>query len=246
MTQNLYNLMALLPGDTRQLVDAFRRRFRPETVGTLMSDISAMSATECSREKFYPRDIGQETRELVGRWMRRQPSYSKFDTPTQVNYLKRHEHQGAELKPGRSAFGDSLVVIGDRATWRAARIEALLDIRLYPSRVETHHTLAEVQYFAELSERDALHDPYRRSRNTGRVVYAEDERTNKEVVSIDQILCHFAMTPDVCSGAISRGHVHVLPLLRVRWCNFFAVYVLWLTKTIKGVTGGYPGTVFRT
>ena len=210
--------MALLPDDTRQLAEAFRRRFRPEGVGTLMSDISAMSTTECSRENFSPRGINRETRRLVGRWMGRQPNYSKLDTPTQANYLKRHEHKGGELKPWRSAFGDSLVIVGDHTAWRAARIEALLDIRLYPSRVETYHTVAEVQYFAELSEEDALHDPYRRSQNAGRVVYAEDERTNsnKEVVSIDRILCHFAMTPDVCSDAISKRHVHALPLLRVR------------------------------
>ena len=210
--------MALLPDGIHQLVEAFRRRFKPGMVGTLMSDISAMGMTETARERFSPREIDRETQILVGEWMRRQPDYSRLDAPTQANCLKRHEHQGAELKPKRSAFGDSLVIIGDHAAWRAASIELLLEIRLYPSRVETHRTVAKIQYFAELSESDALHDPYRRSRSTGRVFYSEGERSTnlKEVVSIEQILCHFAMTPNVCSGAISRGHMHALPLLRVR------------------------------
>ena len=216
MTQNLHSLITILPDDTRQLAEAFRRRFKPEMVGTLMSDISAMDTTERVHERVSPQDLDRETRSLVGEWMRRQPNYSTLDAPTRANYLKRHEHLGAQLKPMRSAFGDSLVIVGDHTTWRAARIELLLDIRLYPSRVETHHTVAKVQYFAELSETDALRDPYRRSPSTGRVFYAEDERTNKEVVSIDGILCHFAMTPDVCSGTISRGHMHALPLLQVR------------------------------
>lgn len=216
MTQNLHGLMALLPNGTRELVEAFHRRFKPGRVGTLMSDISSMNTAERVREKFSPRDMDEETRNLLGEWMRRQPNCSKLDTPTQANYLKKHEHQGAELKPKRTAFGDSLVIIGDHVTWRAAQIEMLLDIRLYPSRVETYFTVARVQYFAELSEKDALYDPYRRSRDAGRIFYAEGGRANREVVSINQILCHFAMTPDVRSDAISRGHVHILPLLRVR------------------------------
>ena len=214
--------MALLPESARELVETFHRRFKLGRVGTLMSDIYAMDATDRARERFSPQDIDQETRNLLGEWMRRQPNYSKLSTPTQANYLKKHEHRGAELQPERTAFGDSLVIIGDHVTWRAAQIETLLDIRLYPSRVGTYHTVTKVRYFAELSEKDALHDPYRRSRDTGRIFYAEGEKADKEVVSIDQILCHFAMTPDVRSDAISRGHIHALPLIRVRYRGFFA------------------------
>ena len=216
MTQNLHSLIDLLPNGIQQLAEAFRRRFKSGRVGTLMSDISAMDLIESAREQSPLQDIDGETRCFLGEWMRQQPNYSKFETPTRAEYLKKWEYQGAELKPKWRAFGDSLVIIGDYATtWRAAQIETLLDIRLYPSGVETHHTVAKVRYFAELSERDALHDPYRRSGNTGRVFY-EDGMENKEVVSIDQISCHFAMTPNVCSSAIHKGHIHALPLFRVR------------------------------
>ena len=215
MMQNLHSLIDLLPDGIQQLAGAFRRRFKSRRVGTLMSDISAMDSTKCAREQSPLQDIDRETRGFLGEWMRRQPNYSKFKTPIRAEYLKKWEHQGAELKPKWRAFGDSLVVIGDHATWRAAQIETLLDIRLYPSGVETHHTVAKVRYFAELSEKDALRDPYRRSRNTGRIFY-EDGMENEGVVSIDQILCHFAMTPNVCSYAIPKGHIHALPLFRVR------------------------------
>ena len=231
--QNLHGLIALLPDGTRQLAEAFHRRFKPGRVGTLMSDISAMDITECVHEQSSLRDIDQETRVSLGEWIRQQPSYSKFETPTRANYLKKCEYQGAELKPKWRAFGDSLVIIGDHATWRAAQIETLLDIRLYPSGVETHHTVAKVRYFAELSEKDASHDPYRRSRNTGRIFY-EDERVDEEVVSIDRVLCHFAMTPNVCSYAIPKGHIHALPLLRVRSNSSFVIFFPQLTKSTKG------------
>ena len=233
MMQNLHALVTLLPDGTQQLVEAFRHRFKPRRVGTLMSNISAMDTTECPRERFYPQDIDEETRSLLGEWMQQQKHYSKFDTPTQASYLKKCEHQGAELKPNRVAFGDSLVIIGDHATWRAAQIEILLDVRLYPSGVETHHTVARVRYFAELSVKDASQDPYRHFRNAGRIVYENGLGTNEGMVSIDQILCHFAMTPNVCPNAIPKRHIHVLPLLWVRRNSFKVIFVLQLTKIFQ-------------
>ena len=198
-----------------------------------MSDISAMDTTGRSRERFSLQDIDQETRSLLGEWMHQQRNYSKFDTPTRASYLKKCEHRGAELKPKRVAFGDSLVIIGDHATWRAAQIEILLDVSLYPSGVETHHTVARVRYFAELSEKDASKDPYRRFQNGGRVFYENGLGSNEEMVSIDRILCHFAMTPNVCPDAIPKRHIHALPLLRVRQNGFKVIIVLQLTKIFQ-------------
>ena len=216
MMQNLHGLVATLPDDLRQLADAFRHRFKPRRAGTLMSDISAMDTSEGPHEPFLPRDVDRETRDLLGEWKGRQPNYSKLDTPYRAHYLKRCEHRGGELKPRMAAFGDSLVVVGDDTNWRAARIDALLDIRVYPSGVETHHTVAKVSYFSELSTGDGLHDPYRRFQNTGRVFYSEDEGLGRGIVSVGEILCHFALTPDVCSDTIRKGHIHALPLIRVR------------------------------
>lgn len=210
--QNLHGLVALLPDDTQQLVNAFRRRFKPGRMGTLLSDISAMDTSEFDREDLPPQGTDQETRSLLGEWMHKQRSYSKLSTPTQASYLRKCEHHGVELKPKQIGFGDSLVILGDHASWKAAQIEALLGVRLYPSGAETYHTVAKIRYFAELSQEDALRDPYRRFQNTGRVFY-EAEWANKEVVSVDRILCHFAMTPNVCSGAILKAHIHALPLV---------------------------------
>lgn len=214
--QNVHSLVATLPDDMQQLADAFRRRFKSRRVGTLMSDISAMDAGKPSHEHILPKDIDRETRNLLERWKGRQPDYSKLDAPCQGHYLKRCEHRGGELKPRTAAFGDSLVIVGNATNWRAAQIEALLDIRLYPSGVETHHTVVKVSYFPELSAGDGLHDPYRRFQNTGRLFYAEDEGLSREVVSVEEILCHFAMTPGVCSDTIPKSHIHALPLIRVR------------------------------
>lgn len=185
-----------------------------------MSDMSAMETTEPIPAN-PPRDLDRETVSLLREWKRTQPAYSKLSDPRQASHLGKYEHSGAVLKPKRVAFGDSLVIVGDRTNWRAAQIEALFDITLYPSGVERRHTLAKVVYFSELSAKDASHDPYRRFGNAGRVLYAQDEDSHEAVISVGEILCHFAMTSGVCT-AISRGHIHALPLIQVRFSSSHA------------------------
>ena len=212
--QSLRWLMPLLSDGFPQLIEAFNRRFKPGRVGTLMSDMSAMETVEPTHTNPPPRDLDRETITLLRGWKRTQPGYSKLGDPRQASHLRRYEHRGAELKPKRVAFGDSLVIVGDRTHWRAAQIETLFDLTLYPSGVEKRHILAKVAYFAELSTEDALHDPYRRFGNAGRVLYTQDENSGKGVLSVDEILCHFAMTPGVCN-AIAKEHIHALPLIQV-------------------------------
>ena len=205
-------MIPLLPDGSQQLIEAFAHRFKPRRVGTLMSDTLAMGTPSNNHDRSSPKDLDQETKGLLRGWRRRQSSYSRISTPSQANHLKKFEHRGMELKPMGVSSRDSLVVIGDDACWRAARLEALFSIKLYLSGVEKRHILAKVIYFSELSGEDSSHDPYRRFRNTGRIFYAEDKRAAKGVVSVDEILCRFAMTHGVCSDTISSGHVHVLPL----------------------------------
>lgn len=215
MMQSLHGLMPLLSGDSPQLIGAFDRRFKPGKVGTLLSDMSAMETTEPIHVELPSRDLDQEVVNLLRQWKRKQPGYSKLSDPQQAKHFRRYDHCGAELKPKSVAFGDSLVIIGDKTHWRAAQIEMLFGITLYPSGTEKHHTLAKVVYFPELSTEDASHDQYRRFRNAGRVLYARDEDSGKAVIVVDEILCHFAMTTDVCKS-ISKGHIHTLPLIQVR------------------------------
>lgn len=204
-----------------------------------MSDMWAMGTPSRNHDVTPPRDLDPETRDLLKDWKRRQPDYSRLSTPVQANHLKKFEHRGAELKPMGVSSRDSLVIIGSDTRWRAARLEVLFSVRLYPSGVERCHTLAKVIYFSELSGEDSLHDPYRRFRNTGRVFYVEEEGATKAVVSVDEILCQFAMTYGVCSDTIPKGHVHILPLTRVR----ALLYALMsrLTTFCKELTEGRAG-----
>lgn len=215
--QNLHSLIPLLSDDSPQMVEAFNRCFKPRRVGTLMSDMSAMETTEPTHAN-PPKDLDRETINLLREWKRTQPGYSKLSEPQQAGDLTKYEHRGTELKPKRIAFGDSLVIVGDRTDWRAAQIESLFDVTLYPSGVETHHTLAKVVYFSELSAKDALSDPYRRFPNAGRILYTQDKDSGKMILSVNEILCHFAMTPDVCKS-ISEDHIHALPLVQVRFSS---------------------------
>jgi len=221
MMQSLHGLMPLLSDDSQQLIQAFNRRFKYGRVGTLMSDMSAAETAEPIHTNPSPKDLDQEAIDLLREWKRTQPGYSKLSDPRQASNLRKYDHSGDELKPKRVAFGNSLVIVGDRTHWRAAQIEALFDITLYPSGVEKHHILAKVVYFPELSVEDALHDPYRRFSNAGRVFYTQDEDSGKAVLSVDDIMCHFAMTPSIC-GAITKGHIHALPLIQVTFSSSHA------------------------
>ena len=214
--QGIHSLVPLLPDGSQELIEAFYNRFKSRRVGTLMVDMLAMDGPNNDRDGGPPKNLDPETRDLLRNWKERQPNYSRLSTPSKAHHLKKFGHRGMELKPGRVSSKDSLVVVGDDRNWRAARIEALFSIRLYPSGVEKSHTLAKVTYFSELSREDALRDPYRRFRNAGRVFYAENKRGTKDVVSDDEILCQFAMTRGVCTDTIPEDHVHVLPLIRVR------------------------------
>jgi len=225
MMQSLHGLIPLLLDDSSHLIEAFNRRFKPRRVGTLMSDMSTTETAEPIHTNSSPVDLDRETIGLLREWRRTQQGYLKLSDPRQASHLRKYDHCGGELKPKRVAFGDSLVVVGVKTHWRAAQIEALFDIRLYPSGVEKHHTLAKVVYFPELSPKDALHDPYRRFPDAGRVFYTWDEDSVKAVLSVDEILCHFAMTPDVC-GAIPKGHAHVLPLIQVRFSSSHSITVV--------------------
>ena len=234
MMQNLYGLIPLLSDNSSQLVEAFNRRFKPGRVGTLMADVAAAETSEPIYANPAPRDLDRETVGLLREWKHTQPGYSKLSDPRQAGHLKKYNYRGDELKPKGVAFGDSLIVTGDRSHWRAAQIEALFDITLYPSGVEKHHILAKVAYFPELSAEDALHDPYRRFTNAGRVVYTQNEDSDKAVLSVDKILCHFAMTPDIC-GAIPKKHIHALPLIQVRFGPSRATAIFVTDGTIKGL-----------
>lgn len=214
MIQGLHSLVSSLPNDSQQLIEAFHHRFRPRKVGTLMTDTLAMD-TPSHDHDGTPKDLDRETVNLLRRWKHRHPDYSRLSTPSRAHHLKKFGHHGMELKPVGVSSKDSLVIIEDDTRWRAARLQALLNVKLYPFGVERCYTLAKVIYFSELSEGDSLHDPYRRFRNAGRVFYAEDERGAGDVVSVDEILCQFGLTHGVCSEAIPKAHVHVLPLIRV-------------------------------
>lgn len=215
MAQSLHGLIPLLDNSS-QLIQAFNRRFKLGGAGTFRSDILAISETAGRpvHDNLTPRELDRETASLLRAWKHVQPGYSKLGDPRWASYLKKYEHRGAELKPKRVSFGDSLVVVGNRERWRGAQIESLFDVTLHTSGVEKHHTLAKVVYFPELSGEDALHDQYRRFQNSGRIFYSQDETSEKAVLSVEEIMSHCAITSGVCD-AISKKHIHALPLIQV-------------------------------
>lgn len=119
---------------------------------------------------------------------------------------------------------DSYVAVGRKVPddWHAGRI---LSIFTYthkgptPELVGHTETYFVVQKYEELTQMDAMHDPYRRLPFIGGRLYY-DKVKDPELVTPEEILCHFARTPfehpDIASPCI-----HALPLDRV--CCFITL-----------------------
>lgn len=174
-----------------------------------MSDAIATEEVPATHETDPSARLEEETIRLLRVWKSRQSELLDVDVPNYGHLRKKIMHHGMSLMPGKTSFNDSLVILGNSESWRAAQIESLFDIVVYPCGDKRSYTLCKVKYFMELADCDLSGDVYRRNPNAGRVF--SSEALEKGVVSVDRILCHFAMTPDVLSN-ISRPHMHALPL----------------------------------
>lgn len=209
MRQNLHAFIHNLPENLRVMVDSFRLTFRPVRKGTLASDAMAADETQDTDKVTLKTNLETQTTELLGIWKTQQPELSRVDVPQQGFIRRRVTHLGTDLMPEKYSFSDSLVVLGSPEDWRAAQIECIFDIVVYPHGKKQVYTLCKVKYFTELSGNDLFEDIYRRHTNIGRVFYIQTK--SKAVVSVKQISSHFCMTSDVLAS-VSVPHMHALPL----------------------------------
>lgn len=175
-----------------------------------MSDANATEEVSATHETDPSARLEEETIRLLAVWKSQQSELSNIDVPGYGHLRKKIIHHGMNLMPEKSSLNDSLIIIGEPESWCAAQIESVFDITVYPSGEKRVYTLCKIKYFTELTDCDLSKDVYRRHSNAGRVFYWEAPK--KGVISVDRILCHSSMTPDVLPK-ILRPHIHVLPLL---------------------------------
>jgi len=221
-----------------KLAKAFTQHFRSKEIGTLRSD---MQAFESSPE--YPQTVDQnqpnamkkldnlickllqvyeEEKAQQGTQDGVHAETSNVQSWRQVVRLgvkhDKFSRHGVSFSTLNHIQQDSYVAVGKKVPndWQAGRI---LSIFTYthrgptPALVGHTETYFVLQKFEELMEVDEIHDPYRKHPFIGGRLYY-DKVKDPELVSQEEILCHFAYTPFKHSS-IALPCIHALPLDRV-------------------------------
>jgi len=181
----------------------------PTIKGTVFEHLTAVDiqdGEECWLEKDVLQCLGDLLVLSDASWVLRTVSGTVSRTASHVQphakarqYNKFTQH-GAIFSPSSFSVRDSHVVIckgdGQRyAEWYAGRIKQIFTYPSglpLPSKPEAYFV---VQRFKELSDQEALRDPYRNYPLVGGRLYHLDLEDKIEVVPSQDITAHFAHTP---------------------------------------------------
>ena len=223
-----------------KLVAAFTQHFGSKETGTLMSDMQAFESSPQTVDLHQPEDAKQRLDRCISELLQ---AYEERKAQEWTGSgLSSSALAGTNTLPWRQAirlgfkhdkfrrYGvsfstfdrvrqDSYVAVGRKVPddWHAGRI---LSIFTYthrgptPELVGYTETYVVLQKYEELSQMDAKHDPFREHLFIGGCLYY-DKVKDPELVTMDEILCHFALTPFE-HAQIASPCIHALPLDRVR------------------------------
>jgi hypothetical protein len=181
-----------------------------------MAELSAKLLTS-SDEEVVVEDreaIHPTLRGALQRWIGAQDPELRQSAPPVFAAFKRNIHvTGTSYKPRMIAQGDSYILVSTASHWRPAQIHSIFSVMLSSRRGKIRRTLISISGFRPLSPPDIDLDNYRRFSHAGGRIYYNEELP-MEVVGVEEIVSHFAYTPNVCGG-ISASHFHALPLTRV-------------------------------
>lgn len=216
------------------LYNVFKQTFDSDHRGTRINDILAAGQSDIittpgSRlSEPIPAAFEPLLRARHG-WRKHEP------TPSVVS-LSKVIRNGLIFKPhigktGALTTGDSHVILSDAVMreWHPARIESIFTLK---NKFVSSQIFFLVRRFDSLSDKDSIHDHYREFPIVGGRIFYSHLPDEYALVTLDEIKCHFALTPDVCSNAIRTPHIHVLPLDRVRSVAFKLARVK-LTRSIQ-------------
>ena len=209
----------LLPDSLWPLVDRFKLAFKPLGRGSLTVDMAELSAQLPAGPdgEFVVEDkecIDSTLRRALRRWIEAQDLEIRQSTPPIfASFTRGIDIAGTSYKPKSIAWGDSYVLVGTASNWRPAQISSIFSVTLSSNLGKIRRTLIGISGFQPLSPPDIDLDNYRRFTHAGGRIYY-DEELPLEVIGTEEIVSHFAYTPNVC-GSISASHFHALPLIRV-------------------------------
>lgn len=204
MTQRLRGLV--LTHDTighrlKPFIDRLGDYLNPTIKGTIFEDLTAdvSQGEECWLEK----DILQCLGECLGDFLVFKGNLSNagwvsdsHDQPqAKARQYNKFTQRGAIFSPSSFSVRDSHVVISKSdCQWYAGRIKQIFTYpseSVLPSKLEAYFV---IQRFEELSNQEALKDPYRNYTWVGGRLYHLNLKDKIEVVPSQEITAHFAYT----------------------------------------------------
>jgi hypothetical protein len=204
----------------KPFVDQLDNYLNPVIKGTVFEDLTpateALQGEECSLET----NILQHLHGLFVRTGKACPPLSSsfgYIQGTATMYAKARQHNkfnrhGVIFSPSSFSVRDSNVVIGKEipGNWCAGQIKQIFTFPFAPPS-EVYFV---VQRFKELSAQEASQDPYRRYPLVGGRLYRPELEDEIEVVTLQEILAHFAHTPHD-KETFGFPCFHALPLNKV-------------------------------
>lgn len=216
-----------LDSTLEKLVTAFTQHFGPNEVGTLKSDMQALKSSPLGQtvDENPPKGKKKKLDQLISKMLQ---AYEERKGPVQSRQAVRlgvkHDkftRYGASFSPFNCIQQDSYVAVGENVSegWHAGRIHSIFTYTHEgptPELVGHTETYFVVQKYEELTEMDAMLDPYRKHPSISGRLYYDRVKKDPELVTPGEILCHFAHTPFEHPHIVSPC-IHALPLDRVRW-----------------------------
>ncbi len=197
MTQRLKGLISSckvigLEHHLKSFADRLRDYLSPAVKGTLSEDLTYVTmqqdvfqGEECWLEKDVLKRL-EELSVLKG-------GSQGFAIDAMARQYRKFTHRSALFSPSSFSIRDSHVVVGKGIPddWYAGKIKQIFE---YPFRPPSKVYFA-IQRFRELSAQEASQDPYRQYPLVGGRLYHPELGDEIEVVSSQEIIAHFAHTP---------------------------------------------------
>jgi len=183
----------------KPFVDQLGDYFNPTIKGTVFEDLGGVDMQDLPQgeECWLEKDILQCLDDLLVPKGNLSDDGCISGSHVQPPHAKARQYnkftqRGAIFSPSSFSVRDSHVVVR-KGDWYAGRIKQIF---VYPpgrsSKLEAYFV---IQRFKELSDQEALQDPYRNYPLVGGRLYHLDVEDKIEVVSSQEITAHFAHTP---------------------------------------------------
>ena len=207
MTQRLKGLISsceVMGYRLRPFVDRVESFLNPTIKGTVFENLSSVGMQRDiveGEECWLAKDVLNRLEELLvstGKLHGTRQGSRSGDVQCTTTYVKARQyskyiHRGAIYSPSSFSARDSYVVVAKATSldWCAGTIKQIFT---YPSG-QSSDIYFVLQKFGELSDQEALRDPYRRYPLVGGRLYHPELDDEIEVVPSHKITAHFAHTP---------------------------------------------------